>query len=85
MEAAVFSIPDDRLIEEVGACIHVKNGTILTEFELREFLSKDLAHFKVPKRIWFREKPLPRVGTEKIDKLTLRQECIDLSNIPSNQ
>lgn len=75
VEATVFSVPDDRLGEEVAACVYVKSDTVLTEFELREFLSKDLAHFKVPKRIWFKNNPLPRVGSEKIDKLILQKEC----------
>jgi len=35
-------------------------------------LCEHIAAFKVPARIWIAPEPLPRLGTEKIDKVGLR-------------
>lgn len=72
-ECAVFGLPEERLGEVVGAVIHCHGGAALSDTELSEFLSQRLAAFKVPLRMWFVAAPLPRLGTEKIDKVTLRQ------------
>ena len=44
-----------------------------TEEELREFLKAHIAPFKIPVRFWEVTEPLPRLGTEKVDKRTLRE------------
>jgi len=75
-EAAVFSIPDERLGEAVGACVQLGPGASVTEEKLKYFLKSRIAAFKVPKKIWFRDSPLPRGATEKIDRLALRAECL---------
>jgi long-chain acyl-CoA synthetase len=31
-----------------------------------------MAQFKLPARIWFVDEPLPKLGTGKIDKVSLR-------------
>jgi acyl-CoA synthetase (AMP-forming)/AMP-acid ligase II len=76
-EAAVFSIPDDRLGEAVGSCVYLRSGADLSEDDLKEFLSSHIAAFKVPKKIWFRDKPLPRGATEKVDRLAIRAEYVN--------
>ena len=40
--------------------------------ELAAFLRDRIAAFKVPGRIWLSANPLPRLGTEKIDKVAVR-------------
>ncbi|WP_174280212.1 class I adenylate-forming enzyme family protein [Sphingomonas bacterium] len=70
-EAAVFALPDERLGEVPGAVV-LADGT--DEAGLRAFLQQHLAAFKVPQRIWLAAAPLPRLGTEKIDKLALRED-----------
>ncbi|MGB0261906.1 MAG: AMP-binding enzyme, partial [Henriciella sp.] len=75
-EAAVFSIPDARLGEVVGAGVLLKAGSQLDEAELQAFLKQNLASFKVPERIWFFDEPLPRGGTEKTDRRALRAMCL---------
>ena len=40
---------------------------------LTEFLGSRLAAFKIPLQIWFSPDSLPRLGTEKIDKVSLRK------------
>jgi len=71
-EVAVFGLADARLGEVPGAVVHLKEGAALSGEGLLEFLAARLAPFKLPCRIWFAPDPLPRLGTEKIDKVALR-------------
>jgi long-chain acyl-CoA synthetase len=71
-EVAVFGLPDARFGEVPGAVVHLAEGASLTPDALREFLCARIAAFKVPERIWISPDPLPRLGTEKIDKVSLR-------------
>ncbi len=71
-EAAVFGLADERFGEVPGAVVHARDGETLTEAELQAFLGEHIAAFKVPARIWIAQVALPRLGTEKIDKVALR-------------
>ena len=71
-EAAVFGLPDERLGEVPGAVIHLHPGETASAEALRADLAGRLAAFKVPERLWVSPVPLPRLGTEKIDKVALR-------------
>jgi acyl-CoA synthetase (AMP-forming)/AMP-acid ligase II len=71
-EAAVFGLPDERFGEVPGAVVHFHDGEVLDEIALQGFLCEHIAAFKVPARIWIAPEPLPRLGTEKIDKVGLR-------------
>ena len=72
-EACVFGLPDERLGEVPGAVVHFHNGMAATEEELRSHLKSRLAGFNVPERVWIEANPLPRLGTEKVDKVGLRK------------
>jgi acyl-CoA synthetase (AMP-forming)/AMP-acid ligase II len=71
-EAAVFGLPDERFGEVPGAVVHFHDGETVDEGALQGFLCEHIAAFKVPTRIWIAADPLPRLGTEKIDKVGLR-------------
>jgi steroid-24-oyl-CoA synthetase len=71
-EIAVFGVPDERLGEVPVAVIHSKNG--LSEEDLRAFLEPRIAKFKIPARFIFSDEPLPRLGTGKIDRRTLKAQ-----------
>jgi long-chain acyl-CoA synthetase len=71
-EAAVFGLADERFGEVPGAVVHPRTGEPLTQGALQAFLTDHIAAFKVPSRIWISAEPLPRLGTEKIDKVALR-------------
>jgi acyl-CoA synthetase (AMP-forming)/AMP-acid ligase II len=79
LEAAVFSIPDERLGEAVGACVYLDEGETVTEDELVQAMTPLIARYKLPSKIWFHNGRLPRVGTEKIDKLALRDKYLNMS------
>ncbi|MEM7212534.1 MAG: fatty acid--CoA ligase family protein, partial [Pseudomonadota bacterium] len=76
LEAGVFPVPDARLGEAVGASIQLRDGAEMSDADLSEFLKRVLAPFKIPAHVWFRETPLPRGGTDKIDRRVLRTECL---------
>jgi acyl-CoA synthetase (AMP-forming)/AMP-acid ligase II len=48
-QALAFAIPDTRLGEDVAAAVVLKPGAAATEAGLREFASRRLADFKVPR------------------------------------
>ena len=76
-ECSVFGLPDERMGEVPAAVIRVKNGRDpMTAAGLREFLLGQIAPFKVPleEHIFVVTEVLPRLGTQKIDKKTLRAE-----------
>ncbi|TPG40644.1 AMP-dependent synthetase [Sphingomonas koreensis] len=71
-ECAVFGLPDPRYGEVPGAVVHYRAGEALSTEQLCGFLAEHIAAFKLPARLWVADRPLPRLGTEKIDKVSLR-------------
>ena len=71
-EASVFGMPDEKFGELPTGVFLLKEGASLSEHELREYLGQTMAAFKVPVRLWQEHETLPRLGTEKVDKRTLR-------------
>ncbi|KAA1194245.1 acyl--CoA ligase [Pseudohalioglobus sediminis] len=73
-EAAVFSVPDERLGEEVGAAVYPRPGATLSPEALREFAREHMAAFKIPRYIWILDAPLPRNASGKFLKKALQSE-----------
>ena len=71
-ECAVFGLPDERFGEVVGAVVWMAPGSKADAAMLHEFLCERLASFKVPAKIWRAGDALPKLGSEKIDKVSLR-------------
>jgi len=72
-EAAVFGIADERLGEVPAAVVYSEAGTIEKD-ELLTFLSTRIAEYKLPAHLWIVHAPLPKLGTGKIDKLSIRRQ-----------
>jgi len=72
-EAAIIGIPDERLGEEVGAVVRVRDAAALTEDDIRAHVRARLAPFKVPTRIWITNEELPRNAAGKVLKRELRE------------
>jgi len=72
LECVAFAVPDERLGEEVGAAIHLKDGAMLDAGGLREHLASRLAAFKIPRYVWFLAEPLPRNANGKFLKRELK-------------
>ncbi|MEE4206645.1 MAG: class I adenylate-forming enzyme family protein [Erythrobacter sp.] len=78
-ECSVFGLPDERFGEVCGAVYVTKPGRDLSPHDLTEFLSGKIAPFKIPEQLWRTDEPLPRLGTQKIDKVTLRERYAERS------
>ncbi len=77
-EASVFGAHDERLGEVPVAVIHLREP--LGEEALRAFLEGRIARFKVPARFIFADAPLPRLGTGKIDRRSLKSRYSQAKN-----
>jgi acyl-CoA synthetase (AMP-forming)/AMP-acid ligase II len=69
-EAVTFGIPHEKLGEEVGAAVVLRDGHELTEADLRSYLSERLAPFKVPRTIVFVTE-IPKGATGKLQRIGL--------------
>ena len=72
-EVSVFGLPDERFGEVPAAVYLAKDDCSATEEELRAFLKEHIAPFNIPVRFWEVHEALPRLGTEKVDKRSLRE------------
>jgi long-chain acyl-CoA synthetase len=71
-QVAVIGIPDDTWGEAVHAVVVLHPGQSATETELIEHARGQIAGYKVPKSVAFREEPLPLSGAMKVLKRELR-------------
>ncbi len=72
-ECAVVSAPDQKWGEIPVAIVVLKEGEQLTSQELLDFLKQRIARFKMPRAIEFSNSALPKTGTGKIVKRSLRE------------
>ncbi len=77
-ECSVFGVPDDRLGEEVGVSIYIKEGTSVSAEDVRAFCHEHMAKHKIPRYMWFSSDPLPRNANGKFLKRELR-ETLDIA------
>jgi len=60
---------------EIGhALVVLQPGGRLTESELVDYLGAELAKYKIPKRFTFRQEPLPRTTSGKVQKFVVREQ-----------
>ena len=78
-ECAVFGVPDDRLGEEVGAAVFLREGGQASADDLRAHAGAKIAAHKLPRYIWLVPEPLPRNASGKFLKRELR-ETLPLSD-----
>lgn len=71
-QALTFSMPHDKLGEEVAAVVVLVEGGEAAEQELRDFVARRLADFKVPRRIVFLAE-IPKGATGKLQRIGLAQ------------
>jgi long-chain acyl-CoA synthetase len=73
-ECAVFGVADERLGEEVGAAVVLRDRSALSGEAIREHCAPRLARYKIPRYIWLLADPLPRNASGKYLKKQLREE-----------
>jgi acyl-CoA synthetase (AMP-forming)/AMP-acid ligase II len=72
-QVVTFAMPHDKLGEDVGAAVVLREGATASEKELREFASQRLAPFKVPRTILFLDE-IPKGATGKLQRIGLAQK-----------
>jgi oxalate---CoA ligase len=71
-QALAFAMPHDKLGEEVAAAVVLRDGQAASERELRDFVARHLADFKVPRRIVLLPE-IPKGPTGKLQRIGLAQ------------
>jgi len=72
-QCVTFSVPHDKLGEDVAAAVVLRDGAEASEKELREFAAIRLADFKVPRKILFLAE-IPKGATGKLQRIGLAQK-----------
>jgi acyl-CoA synthetase (AMP-forming)/AMP-acid ligase II len=72
-QVLTFAMPHAKLGEEVAAAVVLAEGVTATENEIREFASRRLADFKVPRRIVFVPE-IPKGATGKLMRIGLAEK-----------
>jgi oxalate---CoA ligase len=72
-QCVTFSVPHDKLGEDVAAVVVLREGAEASEKDLREFAAIRLADFKVPRKILFLAE-IPKGATGKLQRIGLAQK-----------
>ncbi|MBV5322553.1 MAG: AMP-binding protein, partial [Ilumatobacteraceae bacterium] len=72
-QVVCFGIPHDKLGEEVGAAVVLREGMTATEKELREYTATRLADFKVPRKVLLLDE-IPKGATGKLQRIGMAQK-----------
>ena len=71
IESCVSGIEDEKFGEIVGAYVYAKNP--IDKEDLILFLKDKLANYKIPEVVLFTDDALPRIASEKIDRVTVKK------------
>ena len=74
-QVQVFGVPDEKYGEEVAAWIVLREGAEADEEEIRAFCRGQIAHYKVPRHVRFKD-ALPMTVTGKPQKFIMREEMM---------
>jgi len=72
-QVVTFGVPHDKLGEDIAAAVVLREGASCDERELRAFVGKRVADFKVPRRIIFLEE-IPKGATGKLQRIGLHEK-----------
>jgi fatty-acyl-CoA synthase len=75
-QVAVFGLPDEFYGEEIMAWVQLRAGQSVSEEEMREFCRGNIAHFKIPRWIWFVDE-FPTTVTGKLQKFRMREIALE--------
>jgi fatty-acyl-CoA synthase len=75
LDVQVVGVPDPKYGEELCAWIIAKAGECPTDQEIRDFCQGRIAHYKIPRYIWFVD-AFPMTATGKIQKFRIRETMV---------
>jgi len=74
-DAQVIGVPDAKYGEEIAAWVQLAEGAELDDEELRAWCKGKLAHFKIPRYLFFVDS-FPMTVTGKVRKVEMREKSI---------
>ncbi|TVU16662.1 hypothetical protein EJB05_40237, partial [Eragrostis curvula] len=74
-QAVSFAVPDDKYGEEINCAVIPREGLALAEEEVVAHCRKNLAAFKVPKKVYITD-DLPKTATGKIQRRIVAQHFV---------
>jgi acyl-CoA synthetase (AMP-forming)/AMP-acid ligase II len=72
-QVVTFAVPHDKLGEDVGAAVVLREGMEATPAEIRDFASERLADFKVPRTVLILDE-IPKGPTGKLRRIGLAEQ-----------
>ncbi len=75
-QVQVFGVPDEKFGEEICAWIVLKPGQSATEDDIKAFCQGQIAHYKMPRYVRFRDE-LPMTVTGKAQKFKMRDVMVE--------
>jgi fatty-acyl-CoA synthase len=72
----VYGVPDEKYGEQVAAAVKKRQGSDLTEEDVKEFCRENIARYKVPFYVDFVEE-YPMTASGKIQKYRLREAAVE--------
>ena len=66
-QAVAFGVPDEKYGEEINCAVIPREGVSLEEADITQYCKKNLASFKVPKKVFITD-TLPKTATGKIQR-----------------
>lgn len=66
-QAVCFGVPDEKYGEEINCAVIPREGSNLDEAEVTQYCKKNLASFKVPKKVFITDS-VPKTATGKIQR-----------------
>jgi fatty-acyl-CoA synthase len=82
--AQVVGLPDAKYGEELCAWIKLRAGESMTEQQVRDFCQGQIAHYKIPKYIWFVSE-FPLTVTGKVQKYLIRERMMQQLGLRQEQ
>ncbi|KAI4326971.1 hypothetical protein L6164_019480 [Bauhinia variegata] len=74
-QAVAFGVPDAKYGEEINCAVIPKEGSKIEEWEVLQFCRKNLASFKIPKKVFIADS-LPRTATGKIQRRVVAEHFL---------
>ncbi len=75
-QVAVLGVPDPFYGEEVMAWVQLHAGQTANEEEIRGYCKGNIAHYKIPKYVWFVDE-FPMTVTGKLQKFRMREIAVE--------
>lgn len=76
-DVQIIAITSQKYGEDVGAFIIPQQGVELTTEDVRDFCKNQIAHYKIPKYVFFVQE-YPMTGSGKIQKFKLREMALEI-------